>query len=89
MKEVLAGRQEQLQEALERNKQAQEECRLQKIEIEKKVELFKDQEHHEREKVLGIRQKYSKELEEQIDDIENRKRVDKRAQILEFEKEKV
>lgn len=88
MKEVLAGRQEQLQEALERNKQAQEECRLQKIEIEKKVELFKDQEHHEREKVLGIRQKYSKELEEQIDDIENRKRVEKRAQILEFEKEK-
>lgn len=89
MKEVLAGRQEQLQEALERNKQAQEECRLQKIEIEKKVELFKDQEHHEREKILFIRQKYSKELEEQIDDIENRKRVDKRAQILEFEKEKV
>lgn len=89
MKEVLAGRQEQLREAFERNKQSQEECRLQKLEIEKQIDLVKAQERIEHENILSIRHNYSKELENQIQDIENRKKMEKDAQLMEFEKEKV
>ena len=89
MKEVLAGRQDQLREAFERNKQSQEECRLQKLEIEKQIDLVKAQERIEHENILNIRHNYSKELENQIQDIENRKKMEKDAQLMEFEKEKV
>jgi hypothetical protein len=89
MKEVLAGRQGQLREAIERNKQSQEECRLQKIEIEKQIEIAKGQEQKEREVKLAFRQKYSKVLEDQLEDIEKRKAYEKLLHQQEFEKEKV
>ena len=85
----MAGRQEQLKDAMKKNKEAQEECRIQKLEIERQIELVKAQEKLEREKVLSIRQAYSKVLEEQIEDVEKRKILEKIAQQKEFEKEKV
>jgi hypothetical protein len=88
MKEVMIGRQKQLQEALERNKQSQEECRLQKLEIEKKIEISKNQERNEREAKLAIRQAYSKSLEEQLHDIEKRNALEKLKQQREFEQQK-
>lgn len=89
MKEVLAGRQEQLREAIERNKQSQEECRLQKIDIERDIEKSKIQERQKQEHILAIRQDYSKTLEEQIADLEHRKIAEKTQEKKEYEKEQV
>ncbi|KAJ3321783.1 ubiquinol-cytochrome c reductase core subunit 1 [Boothiomyces sp. JEL0866] len=88
MKDVIKGRQEQLQAAIERNKQEQELNRLHKIELEKEIEKGKLIEAEANAKTLAIKQKYSKILADQIEEFENRKVQEKLLKQKEYEAEK-
>ncbi|KAI8899575.1 tumor suppressor, Mitostatin-domain-containing protein [Globomyces pollinis-pini] len=82
MKEVISGRQLQLQEAIERNRQSLEESKRQQLEIEKQIEKTKLLENQESARKLKLRQEYSQILAQQIQDIEKAKeqeRIDKQA----------
>ena len=89
MKEVMTGRQEQLQHALERNRQAQEQVRIEKIQIEKQIEESKQIESKAHEKHYQSMREYSRVLTEQIDAAEKRKLEEKRRVELEDAAQKV
>ena len=89
MSQVLQVRQEQVREAIERNKQHQEEVLLHKAHLERQIQQSKAMEIAEHEKRLKIREEYSNILAEQIKDIEQRKVIEKRNLELEMQREKV
>ena len=89
MKEVLEGRQQQLREALERNRLDQEESRLLKLEIERQTEKGKAEDTLKHESIMKKREKYSMELKDQIKDIERRRILESEAEEEIIAKEKV
>lgn len=89
MKEVLEGRQQQLREALERNRLDQEESRLLKLEIERQTEKGKAEDKLKHESIMKKREKYSMELKDQIKDIERRRILESEAEEEIIAKEKV
>ncbi|KAI8930174.1 tumor suppressor, Mitostatin-domain-containing protein [Entophlyctis helioformis] len=78
MKEVMAGRQEQLQHALERNRQAQEQVRLEKQRLEQTIAEAKTFEAAEHAKHAKSKREYSHMLKEQMETAERRRADEKR-----------
>eukprot|EP00842_Homolaphlyctis_polyrhiza_P000632 jgi/Hompol1/156/HPOL_003888-RA len=87
MKEVMEGRKEQLRYALERNHQAQEQVRLEKLQIEKHIAEAKSHELATHEKIAKTKKEYSHMLLEQIEAAELRKLEDKRRAEQEYQAE--
>ncbi|KAL2913720.1 hypothetical protein HK105_206736 [Polyrhizophydium stewartii] len=83
MKEVMEGRQEQLKVALERNRQAQERVRIEKLEIEKRIEEAKQWEAAQHEKAAKTKREYSTMLKEQMEIAERRAAEERRRIELE------
>jgi hypothetical protein len=79
MKQVMDGRKEQVQEAIELNKQQQEEVLLHKAQLERQIQESKELERTEQQQRLHIRKEYSQVLADQIKDIEKRKELEREA----------
>ncbi|KAH6579917.1 hypothetical protein BASA50_002175 [Batrachochytrium salamandrivorans] len=80
MKDVIEGRHEQIQYALERNRQRQEQIYQEKLEIEKQIQEAKASEAQRYNKAIKTKYEWSTLLKDQIEAVE-RKRLEEKHRI--------